>query len=203
MAFKYRQITPQRLDLINPDDWNVNVREYTNEFNGHLDRDNLPEKGITTDSIKSEAFHIVKSDLSTTIEYVEKTQSYFKEIQIIEFETQHQGIVMCEWSSYWTYEYSEGDLGNTSPQRAFFRIVVNGTEISQIQKDSNLKKSSVGYMAGALPVEAGIVKGAVEVMTDNVTTFNTAQGFPYDVTSHATGLVAVFDRSLVVVLRKA
>lgn len=203
MAFRYRQITPQTLDLINPDDWNVNVREYTNEFNGHLDRDNLPEKGITTASIKAEAFHIVKSDFSITNEIITPTQTRFQEFQIIEFETQHQGIVTCEWSGSWVYENTTQTLTATTVQKTDYRILVNGTEVSRIPRDNNLKKRSTGYMVGSLPVEAGMVKVTVEALTIKGQVYNTASGLELEVQGSATGDVTIKNRSLVVVLRKA
>tara|TARA_R110002020_G_scaffold228410_6_gene439167 strand:+ start:1286 stop:1900 length:615 start_codon:yes stop_codon:yes gene_type:complete len=204
MAFRYRQITPQTLDLINPDDWNVNVREYTNELNGHLDRDNLPEKGITTASIKPDVFHIVKSDLTTTNQVIDKSEARFKEFQIIEFETQHQGILMCEWSGGWTYEVIEETLTSSDVQMVDYRILVNGTEVTRIRNDNNLKKKSVGYMVGSIPVEAGMVKVTVEIMTRRKYTHSVvATGIDYAAMQTANGNVTINNRSLIVVLRKA
>ena len=206
MAFRYRQITPQAGDIINPDDWNVNVREYTNEFNGHLDRDNLPEKAITTSSIKADAFHQVESKLDMTAKTIQGTQTRFKEIQVIEFESQYQGIVMCEWSGNWLYELIVTTLTSSEVQDTDFRILVNGTEITRIRRDNNLKKSSSGYTVGALPVEAGMIRVSVEVKTNgrttNSVTYPTESG-TYFVEKPTAGSVTLKSRELVVVLRKA
>ena len=207
MAFRYRQITPQTGDFINPDDWNVNVREFTNEFNGHLDRDNLPEKGITTASIKAAAFHQVHSVASGADFVLEKDQSRFIELQILEFETQHQGIVMCDWSGYWEFEEIQRDLQNSDLiQRLDIRMLVNGSEVSRIRTETNLKRTSSGYMVGALPVEAGMVKVTVEVKTTNeesTTVSGSGEGFAYAITKQAGASITLKNKELVVVLRKA
>ena len=202
MAFRYRQITPQSGDLINPDDWNVNVREFTNEFNGHLDRDNLPEKGITTASIKPEAFHIVQNNLATTNYTILKTQTRFKEIQIIEFETQHQGLVVCEWSGSWEYETIKTSLHTGEEQELDYRILVNGTEVTRIRRDNNLKRNSSGYMVGATPVEAGYVRVTVEAKTKGAV-FLQGTDFESNTEGYGDGDVTLKHRELVVVLRKA
>tara|TARA_S200002703_G_scaffold154445_1_gene157230 strand:- start:2650 stop:3252 length:603 start_codon:yes stop_codon:yes gene_type:complete len=200
MAFKYRQITPQSGDLINPDDWNVNVREYTNEFNGHLDRDNLPEKGITSASIKANSFHQVHSDASGEFVILEKDQSRFKQIQIIEFETQHQGIVTCEWSGYWIFETIQANLQSTSNiQKLDYRMLVNGTEVSRISTETNLRKMGSGYMVGALPVEAGIVRVTIEAKTTKATFVVNLDNVEYP----AEGFVQIENRELIAVLKVA
>ena len=198
MAFRYRQITPQVADIINPDDWNVNVREYTNEFNGHLDRDNLPEKGILTTSIKPQAFHQVHSALGQEDKLFSKKQSRFKAFQILEFETQHQGIVMCEWSGSWTFDSIVEALDTDSVQEIDYRLLVNGAEVSRIRRDNNLKKKSSGYMVGALPVEAGMVRVQVEFMTSQ-----SAKVEQLITMLIASGRVTLHHRELIVVLRVA
>jgi hypothetical protein len=205
MAFRYRQITPQTGDFINPDDWNVNVREFTNEFNGHLDRDNLPEKGITTASIKAAAFHQVHSVASGADFVLEKDQSRFIELQILEFETQHQGIVMCDWSGYWEFEEIQLDLqSGIDVQTLDIRLMINGNEVSRIRTETNLKRTSSGYMVGALPVEAGMVKVTVEVKSiARKAPILTGSGFDPETTGAATGSVTIKNKELVVVLRKA
>jgi|TARA_R100000081_G_C4819821_1_gene178563 hypothetical protein len=207
MAFRYRQITPQTGDFINPDDWNVNVREFTNEFNGHLDRDNLPEKCITTTSIKAEAFHKVlsKRGHGFTLEY---DQSRYTEVQVLEFETQHQGILMCDWSGNWDFGIALEELEVEQFVQDFdVRITVNGTEISRIVQENNLKKSSNGYMVGAFPVEAGFVTVQVEARTFAVSTIVSATATSQDpkvVTELDPGASVTFgDIELVVVFRKA
>ena len=207
MAFRYRQITPQTGDFINPDDWNVNVREFTNEFNGHLDRDNLPEKGITTASIKATAFHQVHSVASGADFVLEKDQSRFIELQILEFETQHQGILMCDWSGYWEFETIQLDLqSGIDVQTLDIRIMINGSEVSRIRTETNLKRTSSGYMVGALPVEAGMVKVTVEAKTENeesTIVSGTGEHFSFSITKQAGASITLKNKELVVVLRKA
>jgi|TARA_B100000282_G_scaffold225312_1_gene168131 hypothetical protein len=205
MAFRYRQITPQTGDFINPDDWNVNVREFTNEFNGHLDRDNLPEKGITTASIKADAFHQVHSVSSGADFEIESDQTRFIQLQILEFETQHQGILMCDWSGYWEFETIQLDLqSGIDVQTLDIRLMINGSEVSRIRTETNLKRTSSGYMVGALPVEAGMVRIIVEVKTTaRKAPINTGSGFDPLITGPSAGSVTIKNKELVAILRKA
>ena len=111
---------------------------------------------------------------------------------------------MCEWSGGWTYEFITEDLTASDVQLTDFRILVNGTEVTRIRWDNNLKRKSVGYMVGATSVEAGMVKVTVEVMTKKGSTYNYAgKNFNREITEPASGNVTINHRSLVVVSRKA
>ena len=44
MAWKYVKRDFQAGDILDPGDWNENAREFVEEINGYLDRDNLPPK---------------------------------------------------------------------------------------------------------------------------------------------------------------
>ena len=46
MAWRYIQRDFQAGDILDPEDWNENVREYLEEINGALDRDNIPTASI-------------------------------------------------------------------------------------------------------------------------------------------------------------
>ena len=205
MAFRYRQITPQTGDFINPDDWNVNVREFTNEFNGHLDRDNLPELGISSASIKPKAFHEVFSDSQTTDFTVEEDQTRFIDLQVIEFEIKQQGLLVCEWSGTWEFILPELDLHAVAGvQKVDYKISVNGFDICTLFHNNNLQTKSNGYMVGALPIEAGFVRIAVEVRTVGTISdgIDIDGGFTL-LNQPEEGSVIIRDRELLVVLRKA
>ena len=200
MAFRYRQKNPQTNDFVDPNDWNENVREFTNELNGHLDRDNLKEKCITTASIKPQSFHQVLSDQSSRLKILDADMTKFLDVQMIQFETQYQGIVMCEWSGTWRYDEITTNVTSNNVQKLDYRILVNGSEVCRIREKINLVEQDFGYMVGALPVEAGIVTIQVQAKTvGSITEDNTLGVGHYP----ATGPVEILNRELVVVLRKA
>ena len=205
MAFRYRQITPQTGDFINPNDWNVNVREFTNEFNGHLDRDNLPEKGIGTASIKANAFHEVFSSSEISEFTLEDDESRFTQLQIIEFETHQQGILMCEWSGHWEFEKPQEDLTDPILQRLDFRIRVNGFGVCNLMGELNYKAKSNGYMVGAIPIESGMVRVEVEVKTTGEVNddLKTIGDLGFTLLNQPDGRIFIRERELIAVLRKA
>lgn len=43
MAFVYKQLTAADSDMVDPEDFNTNMRELAGEFNGMMDRDNFKE----------------------------------------------------------------------------------------------------------------------------------------------------------------
>ena len=112
---------------------------------------------------------------------------------------------MCDWSGYWEFEIIQLDLqSGIDIQSLDIRILINGNEVSRITTETNLKKISSGYMVGALPVEAGMVRVTVEVKTTaRKAPILTGSGFDPTVTGSATGSITLKNKELVVVLRKA
>jgi len=50
MAWRYIQRDLQAGDILDPEDWNENVREYLEEINGAIDRDNIPASAVVVGS---------------------------------------------------------------------------------------------------------------------------------------------------------
>ena len=70
MAFRYRQRYFATDDALNIDDWNHNMKELAEEFNGYLDRDNFPNGSFGQAQIVDNAFNKVHytTDASLTID---------------------------------------------------------------------------------------------------------------------------------------
>ena len=68
MAWKFIQRDLQAGDILDPADWNENVREFVQEINGAFDRDNLPASSVSTgEEVASE----VQYDLIMTLNGLE------------------------------------------------------------------------------------------------------------------------------------
>jgi hypothetical protein len=67
MSFKYRQSYFENGDIVDPRDWNRNITELTDELNGYLDRDNLPEDSFTVEHVAQNAFNVLYSNLADTV----------------------------------------------------------------------------------------------------------------------------------------
>ena len=66
MAFRYRQKYFEDGDIVEPRDWIANMAEYADEFNGFLDRDNLPNDAISSAMMTSGACNEINYARSTT-----------------------------------------------------------------------------------------------------------------------------------------
>jgi hypothetical protein len=168
MAFRYRQNTPQTGDIVDPEDWNENVREMISEFNGHLDRDNIPEQSITTAMCSANIFHTVRSDFTDRQVLSKKTQDYVV-INRIEFNSQYDGVVICEWSGNWEFGAVENNVtSSTNANIISVRIIVNGIEACEIFRSPDWATKDCGYVSGALSYPAGIVRIESEAKIQNM-----------------------------------
>ena len=192
MAFRHRQRSVQDGDIIDAEDWNENLRELTGEFNGFLDRDNLRERAIQTKHVNDNAFHEIYTDQSDqTFSFGSYTFGYFggdasgsNGINLLEFEADVDGMVICEWSGEWSFGNDKfNDENKTRPQHnkvVTYRLMVNGVEVAKIYRNPDLHVFGSGYMVGAFPVAPGNVRVSVEgkqLHIDNETGDITTDGF--------------------------
>ena len=174
MAFRHRQRSVQDGDIIDAEDWNENLREITGEFNGFLDRDNLRADAIQTRHIKAKAFHEVFTD-QTELTYAFGSRNFGYHggdgtgsdgINLLEFEADVDGMVICEWSGEWNFSESkfneENDIRPDHNYVVTYRLMVNGVEIAKIFRSPDLHVYDAGYMVGAFPVAPGPVRISVE-----------------------------------------
>lgn len=200
MAFRYRQITPVTGDIIDPEDWNANVREMVGEFNGHLDRDNLPEQAITTNMCKANTFHTINSDFKLTTKLQASTQDYVK-VNRIEFQSQSDGVVICEWSAQWQFSDVKNSIETTDSNVVTVRILVNGNEICRLDQAPDSVKTDSGWIVGALDVPAGYLRIETEAKLERFIEVDTDSDGVKDTTTtqNATGDVTMKYSELVVV----
>ena len=135
MAFKYRQVNPQTGDIVDVNDLNVNNREFVNEMNGFLDRDNIPYNAISARRVTRHAFNAIHFDriiehqsqnfvTTTTDTVIPKTSKTCvissnltswqnksdannnQMLNAISFEADCDGLVICEWTGNFRFGHS-------------------------------------------------------------------------------------------------
>ena len=172
MAFRYRQVFFEDGDIISPKDWNRNIAEYTQEFNGYLDRDNLPSSGVTSAMIKDEACNSVHSFSSTTdttitgdIGVWQSTDGTTK-FSEVSFTLDSDAMLILEWSGTWewshSFQLSSGatayrgiSVTGASDDYVEYRILVDGIEVCRLPKSVFPRVCDSAYMVGAIPVAGG------------------------------------------------
>lgn len=56
MAWRYQKHHFQDGDIAHPRHWNENIQQFTDEYNGYLDKDNLPRGAIKSEMVSDHAF---------------------------------------------------------------------------------------------------------------------------------------------------
>ena len=161
-------------DIIDAEDLNANNREFADEFNGYLDRDNIEFQSLTSTHCKTNAFNKIYSDSTDTVFTVEGDRMDWNRIknnnQVINkivFEAPTDGIVICEWSGTWEFRspYSSTNPDVAKLQLITLRIVAQNNEVTRIHRAADGKKKDSGYMCGVFEVSAGINIISVEAQT--------------------------------------
>jgi|14BtaG_2_1085337.scaffolds.fasta_scaffold09159_3 hypothetical protein len=204
MAFKYRQVKPADGDIIDPEDLNANNREFVNEFNGYLDRDNIEFQSLEPKHCKRNAFNKIYSDFKdTTFTLDGSTIDYSRIVNTalvinkITFEAPTDGLLICEWSGTWEFasSLSATDPDASEVQLVTIRLTVNNNELTRIYKAADGKQIDSGYMCGTFEAAAGI--NIVEVEARTYKSSNTS-----GVKVVAGNNVTLDDRELIVNFRK-
>jgi hypothetical protein len=169
MAFRYRQLYPGTGDVLDTRDWNLNHKELAEEFNGYLDRDNLPEAVITTPMVVENTFVKVHGDSEDddvgtwvsldvgTIGW--QTEDGTNEIGSAEFFSPSDCLLICDFSA--TFH----TVNNWREDFIRFRITVDGDVVGLNGPQSMSHVSMSMYVNGAVPVLAGfhIVKAEAQI----------------------------------------
>ena len=182
MAFRYRQRRVADGDIIVPDDFNEDQREFIGEFNGYLDRDNLPNNAITTSYIKANAFtkvmqKVVSTDRTqylTNDEAINGGDTQFKDMMTYTFNADVDGMLCCDWSGEWEFwdSLSATSAIPTISAAATVIMLINGVQVGIIYRASDARERDTHVMYGAFPVSAGNVTVTIRarVMTLGHTT---------------------------------
>lgn len=170
MAFKYRQVKVESGDVIDPDDWNANQREFVGEFNGNLDRDNFPEEVFDRDHIAYNAFHRLYMKKLTSSVTLDGDTIGWQNVNALTFEAPTDGMVVFDWSGDFSISDSE-TANNPTPSDVnvvTIRALMNGRHLTSIYRQSDIHPRNSKVMYAALPVSAGPVRIDIDVRFFNI-----------------------------------
>lgn len=174
MAWKYLKQDLQAGDVLDPGDWNNNVREFVEEINGAFDRDNLPPNSIVVgEEVSSETFNEVVV-VHTTFggHTLDKDSQSFQRIQASNKSVStSEEMLICEASIQidtadpGSKASSTNDIDNGYihvDQKTILDwcqydliMTLNGLEIAYAGPFTAFQRRQPIYMCGASPVEAG------------------------------------------------
>ena len=129
MAWRYRKVPVVSGEVVHPDSWTQNHMDYAGEFNGRLDRDNLPSNvGVSqqpgnytepwiTRNFRVNCFHEIRSDgfgsdISDRFYFRNSFAGWASKqsdmdakgstnrIGEINYTSEHEGLVMVHWSGW-------------------------------------------------------------------------------------------------------
>ena len=170
MAFRYRQRHIETGDILDPRDWNENMSELTGEFNGYLDRDNLPASCITAPMIEANTFNDIQSfsDQTNTVELLGDNIKWQSLDSVggstllgqLTVTADVDCLLIVEFSGWWLWKNNGTALGTTTlettdPIVIRLRVTVDGFAIHTTGWFSASKTSNATHLFGATPVSPG------------------------------------------------
>ena len=201
MAFRYRQRTVTDGDMIVPDDFNVNQREFVGEFNGYLDRDNLPQGVIGTDLITDQAFVEVRQKTRDTAVQLVGNSVQFRDVLTYSFTAEVDGMLTVDWSARWKFSspYSATVTQGSATQTQVLSIgmYVNGLLAGFLYRSSDARSDDSKVIYGAMPVSAGNVEVKVRGRF-----FQLNHTDPQVMNAGAENNVSIMNQILVMIFRK-
>ena len=165
MPIRVRDATPEDGGIVAPDDVMQSLAVLIDEFNGSLDADNLPEKGITASMVASGAFaKIVPDQATAAVDFEGETTAWRATnnsgtgINTQTVTPDADALLEVEWSATW-------DRGSTSSETDLvaFRILVDGSEVARMPLSPGIRKHDSTYLHGEAQVTAGECVVTVEI----------------------------------------
>lgn len=174
MTMRYRQTYPRVDESLDVRDWNNNMREIASEFNGYLDRDNVPQNVIDLSMTEFGAFNKVHADAydaainnvsldpDTTAWQSDDGTDNIGQLTLL---VPCDSLLICEFSGY--VETS----GTLADEFVRFRISVDGetAAVNGFSVMHFLTKQPLS-IAGAVPVLAGTRVVKVEAQLGKIDT---------------------------------
>lgn len=170
MAHRILPVSPAEGDILDPRDWTRSMAVFAEEYNGGLDRDNLPLEAVTAAMLPAGVFNHWTSHAPTavvtltgqSIAWVDQDSSG-NLLGEIELDIGVDALLRAEWSGTWQ-DNPDWSLTRTTVQRNLvsFRLLVDGAPIARIYQSSAGRGHDNGYMVGARAVTAGRHRICVE-----------------------------------------
>ena len=175
MAHIHKQLELQNGDIIDAEDFNADIRELAGEFNGMLDRDNFKDFTFNFRDIAPNTFTKIYSHQKLKAQNDElkienKTTSMQTGLMVFTFETNHDGMLICEWSGsiHFKNPPSASNSGSTTCQYATLQMTVNGNIVAEINKTTGGSFKHPVYMVGAIPISPGRIVVSINGRTADI-----------------------------------
>lgn len=165
MSHRVRERAIEDGDLLAYDDWNEFHRPYVEEFNGRIDRDNIPQDVIETSLIKANAFTAWHEDVQTTTLTTDGNRVDWQrgdgtdDINSLSGDAECEALLVACWNGY----FKIADTLGVSIL-CDMRLMINNIEVARMpQFDLEHMIYRSACMFGALPIPAGPWTAHVEV----------------------------------------
>lgn len=190
MGFKYKKFEVRDGEVIEPTRIRENMRTLAHEFNGSLDRENLPIEGVSSDMINFNTFNFIKNSVSTSNFSTENQANTFVELISEEINVPVDSIIVAHFGTFWEWELAQDSAGayiidtvagvtvstnwlnhyfdknhydDTQEHFLDFRLRINGEDVCNAPRYPFMRQKQSTYMTGTLITVAGLVKVSVDV----------------------------------------
>lgn len=169
MAYRYPVEYFESGDVVTPRDWLLNIREFTDEFNGALDRDNLPLSGVDETRLEANActkIEVTRNAGTVTLDaYSMAWQPCFDLTIDVDDDP---SVLEVEASVWWVWPAVTSTwLGSCCR----FRVLVNGVSIAETDWLNRAHMKSSTYLPGVVVVGGGrqLIELQVQVAVPDLT----------------------------------
>ncbi|HLD90237.1 MAG TPA: hypothetical protein VI911_04355 [Patescibacteria group bacterium] len=161
MAFRYRVRHVEAGDVADARDWNLNHAALAAEFNGHVDRDNLPEVSVDTEDIVPGTFNVIAGDITADPggASIDGQRIGWQTVQTMSIEVPSDGVIEIEWGGTWAW------TTGSSSNNVAFRIVCAGTEVALAPQFAGALDPWSTFLFGEATVGAGTATITVQART--------------------------------------
>lgn len=163
MAFKYKEDYPATDEVLDPADWMDSMDTFAGEFNGKLDRDNLPESAVDGDHIPDDTIAAVSSSGRSSgitldgasVGWVSAVSG--TDLLSHDFTTSVDTVVdiTCSFRWAWAYAWNSIAASTVDEYLVGWRLVVDGVEIARSQDHSALRRHDSLLLMGTYVAPPG------------------------------------------------
>lgn len=202
MSQRYRRERARNGMIADPVPLNVNNNEYAGEFNGYVERENIPSEAIVEAMIVAGTFVRVLDDPKTDTITLDSASQEWQRNDVTTGDAINQvtdtlavdALVHVEWSG--SIEWA----GATTGDCYRVQLVINGIAVASTGFLSSAKLWQGPALSGDLPQQAGPLDVYVEAMIANVSQTIESPGI-FTIVGPVTNTLALKNRSLVVEVR--
>lgn len=163
MAFVYKTDHPTSDEALDPGDWMRSMDAMAGEFNGKMDRDNLPEAVVDDTHIADDTITLVTSANGSLVTLSGTDTGWVSSVSgtdmlTLDFTADVDMVidVTCSFTWLWGYAYNGPASGpDTDRFLVGWRLVVDGTEIAASHDHSAIRRHDSLLLMGTYVAPPG------------------------------------------------